>query len=102
VTAAPAAGDTSQSADASNSTAFEAAPTAGYPPPTAPIADSGSQSPNTTQLEQPAGGAPAPSNVQPATQAQPGIGALRLVEISLAALAVLLGLGALWVRRRSR
>jgi hypothetical protein len=104
-----AAGETTQSADASTTgrgaAAATAAPAAqdsatGYAPPAAPplpIAESGNQSPGTARLEQPdIGNQPAPAE----RQAAPAISAIRLVEVSLAALALLLGLGALWARRR--
>jgi hypothetical protein len=97
VTSAPAAADTTQSGDTSNATTRDVLATAAYPLAGAPIGESGSQSPNTTQLEQPAS-----VPVADAQPMQPAMNPLRLVEISLAALAVLLGLGAVWVRRRTR
>jgi hypothetical protein len=65
-------------------------------PTNAPIAASGSNSPDTDQLESsvpPEARGPAP---------QPAIQPIRLIQFSLAGLALLLGLGALWVRRRGR
>jgi hypothetical protein len=66
------------------------------PPTSAPIAASGSNSPDTDQLE---------SSVPPEARGptpQPAIQPIRLIQFSLAGLALLLGLGALWVRRRGR
>ncbi|HEY3231912.1 MAG TPA: hypothetical protein VGJ87_21960 [Roseiflexaceae bacterium] len=70
-----------------------ATPAAGYVPPAAPIAPSGSQSPDTLTHQQPLDS----TQVAPAA---PAIRPIRLVEIGLASLALLLGVGALWTRRR--
>src|SRR5262249_36294782 len=74
------------------------APAAGYipPPPIAPVTTAGSEAPGTARLDQPALGEPQPAAPQAA------IRPIRLVEVGLAGLALLLGLGALWVRRRER
>jgi hypothetical protein len=69
------------------------APAGGY---IAPLATSGSQSPGTAQPEQPVPGEPRSAAPQAA------IRPIRLVEFGLAGLALVLGLGALWVRWRGR
>jgi hypothetical protein len=66
------------------------------PPTLAPVAASGSQSPDTDQFQ------PSTSPETRGPSPQPAIRPIRLIEISLAGLALLLGLGALWVRRRGR
>jgi len=112
-TAAPAAaqatpeatGTTRQSADSTSageptgaylapSPAAPTAPAAGYVPPAAPIAPSGSQPPDTHALQQPS------ADTTQVTPAAPALRPIRLVEIGLASLALLLGVGALWTRRR--
>jgi anti-sigma factor RsiW len=77
---------------------LEQAPATGNiaPPTSAPIAASDSNSPDTDQLES----SVPPEAREPAPQ--PAIQPIRLIQFSLAGLALLLGLGALWVRRRGR
>jgi hypothetical protein len=78
--------------------AYSAPPAAGSvaQPTSAPISTSGGQSPDTTGLDQ-----SAPAEQRPAAP-QAAIRPLRLIEVGLAGLALLFGLGALWVRRRGR
>jgi hypothetical protein len=66
------------------------------PPTIAPVTTSGSESPDTAQLDQ---AAPVePQQAAPRAAFRP----IRLIQFSLAGMALLLGLGALWVRRRGR
>jgi hypothetical protein len=64
--------------------------------PAAPVATSDSLAPRSAEVQEPPS-----SDLQPAAVAPP-IAPIRLIEIGLAALALLLGVGALWVRRRER
>jgi len=93
-TEAPAAPAPTQ-VEAQSSNAPAAANSASAPT-LAPVTTSGSQSPGTAQLDQ------SPPAQPPIAAPQSTIRPIRLVEIGLAGLALLLGLGALWVRRRER
>jgi hypothetical protein len=77
---------------------YNAPPAAGNvaPPTIAPVSTSGGQSPGTTGLDQ-----SGPAEQHPAAP-QAAIRPIRLIQAGLAGLALLLGLGALWVRRRGR
>jgi hypothetical protein len=66
------------------------------PPTSPPVAASGGQPPDTGQLE------PSAPEEARGLASRPAIRPIRLIQFSLAGLALLLGLGALWVRRRGR
>jgi hypothetical protein len=98
-TAAPAAQPTPALSQGSGYSAPPAeAPAVGNlaQPTSPPVATSGSSSPDTAQLDQSA--PPQPRQAAPGAAIRP----IRLAQIGLAGLALLLGLGALWVRRRGR
>jgi hypothetical protein len=99
-----ASGDTAITAPAPQEAAPTVAPA--EQPTSAPLSYASPESGATSAPAQPAGGQAiiAPENQQPVAQPAPALALrpLRLVQIGLGALVLLLGLGALWVRRQGR